>query len=489
MTADFTGLLERMAGASVLVVGDAILDSYLRGHSTRLSREAPAPVVDVDERHDAPGGAANAAASVRALGARTLLLSALGCDEGGDRLLAALAACGVDTTATLRVPSRSTLTKQRVVVPPQVLVRLDTGTTAPLDDLAEAELIRRLQRLYPAVDAVIVSDYGYGVLTDRVVATIATLQHTAPRILVVDAKELPRFRDVGMTAAKPNFEEARALLGARRLSTGSGRIDAILERHAELLEVTGAGHLAVTADIDGALLLERDGSWYRTYARPAPNSRAAGAGDTFAAALTLGLAAGASPPVAMELASAAAQVVVTRDGTTTCSLTELRSALHGGSKVVAAEDLAPVIATHREAGRRIVFTNGCFDIVHRGHVTYLSQAKAEGDVLIVGLNSDASTRRLKGPGRPVNTFDDRAHVLAALSCVDHVVGFEEDTPEALLRRIAPDVVVKGGDYSRDTLPEAALVEALGGEVRFMPYLDGTSTTRLIEQIRSYAEAS
>jgi D-beta-D-heptose 7-phosphate kinase/D-beta-D-heptose 1-phosphate adenosyltransferase len=191
----------------------------------------------------------------------------------------------------------------------------------------------------------------------------------------------------------------------------------------------------------------------------------------------------------MELASAAAQAVVARDGTTTCSINELRAVLNGGNKVIEADDLASIVADHRYAGRRIVFTNGCFDIVHRGHVTYLSQAKAQGDVLVVGLNSDASTRRLKGAGRPVNTFEDRAQVLAALSCVDHVVGFEEDTPEGLLRRIAPDIVVKGGDYSRETLPEAELVEALGGEVRFMSYLEGASTTRLIDQIRSQAEAS
>ncbi|MGE0133799.1 MAG: D-glycero-beta-D-manno-heptose 1-phosphate adenylyltransferase [Dehalococcoidia bacterium] len=488
MTADFTGLLERIASLTVLVVGDAILDSYLHGRSTRLSREAPAPVVDLDARVDAPGGAANAAASVCALGARTMLLSAFGSDDGGDRLTTALEGCGVDTSQSLRIAARATLTKQRVVVPPQVLVRLDAGTTAPLDDRAEAELVRRLQRLVPAVDAVIVSDYGYGVLSDRVIAALAALQRAAPRTLIVDAKDLPRYRDARVTAAKPNFEEARALLGGRLEST-LPRIEAVVERRRDLLELTGAERLAVTADIDGALLVERDGSWHRTYARPAPNSRAAGAGDTFAAALTLGLAAGASPPVAMELASAAAQVVVTRDGTTTCSLGELRSALHGGPKVVDAEDVAAAIAAHRAAGRRIVFTNGCFDIVHRGHVTYLSQAKAEGDVLVVGLNSDASTRRLKGPGRPVNTFEDRAQVVAALSCVDHVVGFEDDTPEQLLRLIAPDVVVKGGDYTRETLPEAAFIESLGGEVRFMPYLDGTSTTRLIEQIRSYAEAS
>jgi D-beta-D-heptose 7-phosphate kinase / D-beta-D-heptose 1-phosphate adenosyltransferase len=209
----------------------------------------------------------------------------------------------------------------------------------------------------------------------------------------------------------------------------------------------------------------------------------AGAGDTFAVALALGLAAGADGPAAAELAAAAAAVVVGKEGTAVCSADELRRAVGGEQKYIPDRArLAELARAYRAQGRRVVFTNGCFDLLHRGHTTYLGRAKALGDVLIVGLNADASIRRLKGAGRPINTLEDRAQVLAALSCVDHVAPFDEDTPEALIRCVRPHVFVKGGDYAREQLPEAPLVEALGGEVRILPFLEDRSTTGIIDRI-------
>jgi len=306
----------------------------------------------------------------------------------------------------------------------------------------------------------------------------------------VDSKRLPHYRQVGVTAEKPNFEEAAALLGgSARLEPGD-RVEAVLSRAARLLTRVGAQYVAVTLDVDGAVVLDRDGGWYRTYATAASHARAAGAGDTFSAAFALALGAGATMPAAAEVARAAAQAVVGRDGTTVCTMDDLRAGLLDGGKILDdARSLVALVNAHRQAGRRVVFTNGCFDIVHRGHVTYLSQAKALGDVLIVGVNDDDSVRRLKGADRPVNALEDRAQVLAGLSSVDHVIAFAEDTPEALIRLIGPDIVAKGGDYSDETLPEAALVRALGGEVRFLPYLEGASTTGLIAHIRgAQAEA-
>lgn len=483
MSTDLLGTIARFPTLRVLVVGEAMLDSYLVGTSTRICREAPAPIVDVSERVDACGGASNAAANARALGADVTFLTVFGDDDDGDRLLACLGRAGIRAEHAIRSRERATLTKQRLVAGPQLLARFDQGSTEVLPPSIEAEFIARLRHLYLRSDVVIVSDYGYGILTPGVVTALGDLQRSAPRPLVVDSKDLPRYRHVGVTCAKPNFEEAARLLG------GSGRIEgdraaSIVRRANRLFERTGAQYVAVTLDAEGAVILDRAGEWYRTYAEPASNARAAGAGDTFVATMAMGLAAGAAVQSAAELAAAASQVVVGRDGTTTCSAQELEAAILGVDKVVAEPQQMRALATaYRQHGARIVFTNGCFDIVHRGHVTYLSQAKALGDVLVVGLNSDDSVRRLKGPQRPVNAFEDRAQVLAALSSVDHVVEFDGDTPEDLIRLIGPDVYAKGGDYSVETLPEAPLVQALGGEVRLLPYVEGTSTSGLIDQIR------
>jgi D-beta-D-heptose 7-phosphate kinase/D-beta-D-heptose 1-phosphate adenosyltransferase len=250
-----------------------------------------------------------------------------------------------------------------------------------------------------------------------------------------------------------------------------------------LLRLTGARIAAVTVDEDGAFVFERGAPVHRTYAQPRSAARSAGAGDTFVAALSLALGGGASTPLAAELAAAASAVVLDKEGTATCSADELRMWLEGSTKRLDGASLDDRIGALRRAGKRIVFTNGCFDILHRGHITYLDRAKGLGDVLIVGVNTDAGVRRLKGPDRPVNTLDDRLRVLEALSCVDYVLPFRDDTPSGVIEHISPDVFVKGGDYRREDLPEADLVERLGGSVRILPYLEGHSTTRIVARVR------
>jgi D-beta-D-heptose 7-phosphate kinase / D-beta-D-heptose 1-phosphate adenosyltransferase len=231
------------------------------------------------------------------------------------------------------------------------------------------------------------------------------------------------------------------------------------------------------------LIFERRQPSYRVYARPADNKHVSGAGDTFSSALALALTAGAQASAAAEIASAAAAIVVTKPGTSTCYIEELKSFFSGDEKLIQDSfHMAARLAAYRRQGKRIVFTNGCFDILHSGHIQYLNQAKAEGDVLIVGINSDQGVRRLKGPNRPINPLAERAQVLAALSCVDHIIPFDEDIPYQLIRQIRPDVFAKGGDYTRDTLPEAELVEALDGRVMILPYIKNHSTSRIIERI-------
>ena len=248
--------------------------------------------------------------------------------------------------------------------------------------------------------------------------------------------------------------------------------------------LTGAEIAAVTLDTDGALLFERDRVPYRLYAHGASQICPIGAGDTFVAALALGLAAGAYTPTAAEFASAAAAVVVRRGGTSVCSAQDVREYIAAEGKwILDPRRLSARVESYRRHGRRIVFTNGCFDLLHRGHIAYLSHAKERGDILIVGVNSDESIRRLKGSSRPINPLEDRIQVLAALSCIDHLVAFDGDTPSDLLGLIRPDVYVKGGDYSRDTLPEAPLIEALGGRIEFLPYVEDQYTTGIIERVR------
>jgi D-beta-D-heptose 7-phosphate kinase/D-beta-D-heptose 1-phosphate adenosyltransferase len=246
--------------------------------------------------------------------------------------------------------------------------------------------------------------------------------------------------------------------------------------------MTGAEIVAATLDRDGAIVFTAQSPPYRTYSQPSPQSHASGAGDTFLSALTLGLASGASPQLAGELAATAAAVVVSKPHTAVCSQAELLDRLYGTAPSGKLAALVPVLEAYRRKGLRIVLTNGCFDILHPGHITYLQQAKAQGDVLIVGVNSDDSIRRLKGPDRPINSLEDRLKVLAALSCIDHLVAFAEETPHRLIEAVEPDVFVKGGDYTRETLPEAGLVEQLGGSVKILPFVDGRSTTGIISRI-------
>jgi D-beta-D-heptose 7-phosphate kinase/D-beta-D-heptose 1-phosphate adenosyltransferase len=491
MNTDLLRVVDAFDGLDVLVVGDAMLDSYLTGRADRLCREAPVPIVQVAERLDVPGGAANTAVNARRLGGRVTFLSAVGGDEDGDLLRRSLEASGVSADDVLTDEGRHTLVKERVVAEGQLLLRVDRGAAQPLDESVEDEIIERLVTLYHRVEAVIVSDYGYGLLGPRVIDALTHLQARMPRVLFVDARDLRAYRQVGVTAVKPNYHEAVSLLGESERDGERVRTQQIAAGADRLLELTGARLCAVTLDGDGALLFERGQPVYRTYARRQQQSRAAGAGDTFAAALALALAAGGTTTAAAEIASAAAGIVVAKDGTADCSIDELRATLSSGEKVVEPESIEAVASSLRTAGRRIVFTNGCFDILHRGHITYLNRAKALGDVLVVGVNTDEGVKRLKGPTRPINRLEDRLQVLAALSSVDHVVPFDEPMPTELIKAVRPAVFVKGGDYTRDTLPEAALAESLGGEVRILPFVEDQSTTGILERLQSAesAEAS
>lgn len=470
--------LDTWTKLTVLVVGDAMLDRYLRGTSERLCQEAPVPVVDIAQHQSVPGGAANTAANVCSLGGTAVLLSVVGGDREGDELRQILQQRGIRTEHLLTSPSRTTLVKQRIFCTSQLLARLDWGSTEAISK-QEQEVCDRLGQLFPVCDAVIVSDYGYGIITPRVRQALAQLQASEPRVVVVDSKNLEAYRDSGVTAVKPNYEQAIQLLKLPKLK-GTERIEQITAHREQLLALTGAKLVAVTLDADGAVVFERSSPPYRTQATPVSNLQATGAGDTYVSALTLALTAGASLQSAASLAAAATGIVVSQAGTTTCDRAQLRQRLLG--KAIAPSDLEALMHQHRCSGDRLVFTNGCFDIIHSGHVTYLKQAKALGDRLIVGVNADESVKKLKGPSRPVNPLPDRLAVLAALESVDYVIPFSEPTPIELIKIVRPDIYVKGGDYTPQTLPEAPVVEELGGIVKILPFVKDRSTTSIINRI-------
>jgi D-beta-D-heptose 7-phosphate kinase/D-beta-D-heptose 1-phosphate adenosyltransferase len=477
-------LLDKFASLHVAVVGDAMLDIYLRGHANRLCQEAAVPVIDFDSSDEAPGGAANTALNVQALGAKVSLLSVVGRDRHGRRLCDTLRRQGVDTRYMLVHPHRKTLSKQRVVASSQLVARIDQGDTRPLNAPDQHALANRLRMLWPKCDAVILSDYDYGTIGSELIATLAELSDRSPIVLVGDSKRLTRFTGIHFTAVKPNYSQALRLLRLPVLD-GADRVDQIYRLGGEICKSVDADIVAVTLDQDGALVLQPGKPPLRTFTEPNRHTQAAGAGDTYVAALALALAAGADAASAAEAAAAAAAIVVAKDGTSCCTAQELKLRLAGRAHFDSAlESLLPVLEERRSRGKRIVLTNGCFDILHRGHITYLNQARKLGDLLVVGVNSDESIRRLKGPERPINTLEDRLQVLAALSCVDHVVAFDDDTPHRLVKAIRPHIFVKGGDYTRQRLPEAALVEELGGRVEILPLVGERSTTRLISKIRA-----
>jgi D-beta-D-heptose 7-phosphate kinase/D-beta-D-heptose 1-phosphate adenosyltransferase len=483
--ADIAARVRDFRSIQALVIGEAMLDSYVRGDASRLSREAPVPIVAVTGRVDAPGGAANTAVNLATLGAHSGLVSIVGDDDAADRLRSALERSGVDPSGLVTDPGRVTLAKERILAADQMVVRVDTGSTDALDPDTEDRLIAALEAGHARADVVIVSDYDYGVVTPRVLTRLRELQAASPRPLVVDARDLRRYRRLEATAVKPNYLEAIGLLGEPDQRGTMMRVAQIAANGQRLLDVTGGSIVAVTIDSEGVMVFERDAPPYRTYCRPRTDAQAAGGGDTFVATLALALASGAPTPEATELASTAAAIVVGQPGTATCSADELIGALSvSGKRVDGIDDLRRRADAYRAQGRRIVFTNGCFDILHRGHVTYLDRAKGLGDVLIVAVNTDASVSRLKGPGRPINGLDDRLLVLEALSCVDTVVAFDTDTPEHLIEAVRPHVFAKGGDYSRETLPEADLVERLGGSVQILPLVDDRSTTGIIRRART-----
>ncbi|GIX21913.1 MAG: bifunctional protein HldE [Gammaproteobacteria bacterium] len=461
--------------ARVLVVGDPMLDRYWYGPTARVSPEAPVPVVAVAASEERVGGAANVALNVRALGGTATVLGFIGEDEAGARLEALLAAGGVQS-ACLRVPGHATVTKLRVVSRQQQLIRLDFEDGFTAGD--GAALLARARKLLAEHDVLVLSDYGKGTLADAPALIEAARAAGKPVLIDPKGRDFERYR--GADLLTPNLSEFEAV-------AGSCADEAELCARGEALRARlGLGALLVTRSEKGMTLLAAGAAPLDLPAQAREVYDVTGAGDTVIATLAAALAAGAALPDATALANYAAGVVVGKLGTATASVEELRAAMWAhaplGRGVVDVDTLLQRLAAARALGERIVFTNGCFDILHAGHVAYLQQARRLGDRLVVAVNDDDSVRRLKGAGRPVNPLAQRMAVLAALECVDWVVPFSEDTPAALIDKAAPDVLVKGGDYRPETIAGADAVRARGGRVVVLDYVEGCSTSAILERL-------
>jgi rfaE bifunctional protein nucleotidyltransferase chain/domain len=410
----------------------------------------------------------------------------VGDDHDGRTLRRALTAAGVSTGRWVVDPARPTAAKHRVLAgepDPQLVARFDV--LPPTADAATTRALadRVTAALAESWDAVLVADYGLGALGAPVRRRVARARNRIP-LLVVDAHELGRWAALAPDAVTPSVAEAAALLGEP--VPDRGRVAWGADRRRRLVSAAGGAHVLLTLDVDGVLSLPPEGPpGHVPAAGPAPATRSCGAGDVFAAAWTAARAGGVDPGAATAVAQAAADVAVARPGTAVCETRALtaRLATADRGRVLEHTELFAVLAEHRAAGRRIVFTNGCFDVLHRGHVNYLRQARELGDLLVVALNSDASVGRLKGPTRPVNPLADRAGVIGALAAVDLVTSFDTDSPVELLEQVRPDVYAKGGDYTVEMLPETPVVEALGGQVRILDYLSDHSTTAIVARVR------
>lgn len=471
-------LPDAFSGKTVLVLGDVMLDRFVYGAVDRISPEAPVAVIAIERETTMLGGAGNVARNVAALGGKAVLAGLVGDDDAG-KAVAALVEREPGLESALAVdPSRRTTEKTRYVAASHQMLRADREDRHPAD---QALVLAAFEAALPAADVVVLSDYAKGVLTPEVLTAAIAAARAASKPVIVDPKSRDLSRYDGATVIKPNRREAAEATGV----TGAGDEAAEAAGEAILSAAPNLSAALVTRGAAGMTLSQRGAAHVHLPASALEVFDVSGAGDTVAATLALSLAAGADLPAAARLANAAAGLVVAKLGTDVVTAAELKAVLAGAhgdpgqEKIAGRERMLEIVAGWRARGLKVGFTNGCFDLLHPGHVSLLAQAKAACDRLVLGLNTDASVQRLKGPTRPVQKEDARAAVLASLSAVDLVTLFDEDTPLELITAIKPEVLVKGADYTVETVVGSDVVLANGGRVVLADLKAGQSTTALI----------
>ena len=462
--------------ARLLVIGDVMLDRYWHGAASRISPEAPVPVVQVGTQEDRPGGAGNVALNIAALGSAATLIGVVGKDDNAQDLESRLTAAGV-YCEFLKSEDKPTITKLRVISQHQQLIRLDFEEKFDEQDIADLQSLAT--SLLPNAQALVLSDYAKGALQD--VPALIKLARVQNIPIIVDPKgsDFEKYR--GSTLITPNLNEFESVVGP------CASEEELVSKGLKLMSDLELQAMLITRGEHGMTLLRPDLEELHLPARAREVFDVTGAGDTVISVLASSLAAGDNFAEATAIANLAAGLVVGKLGTAAISGPELRRAILAeqdtGMGVMTAEQLSIAVHDAKAHGEKIVFTNGCFDIIHAGHVGYLSQAKKLGDRLVVAINADESVARLKGPGRPLNPVERRMAVLDGLEAVDWVVNFKEDTPEALLKSLQPDILVKGGDYSLEQVVGGEYVLSYGGEVKALEFLDDCSTSAIVEKMK------
>ena len=474
MTRRLLNLIESLGTPRAFVVGDLLLDRYVWGRVNRVSPEAPIQILNVDREELRPGGAGNVARNLAALGARVRCAGVVGRDKEGDALVRLLKSCRVDPSAVLRTSEKPTAVKTRMIAHAQQMLRVDNENIEPLNGALQRRLAKSVAAAAGRADVAVVSDYNKGTLPPAVCAALIRAFRRRGKPVIVGLKSSDTAKYVGATGAMLNRGELESLTGLRDVAAAARKLIARMK----------LDFVVATLGEKGLQVVDKAGRSVTLPTAARAVYDVTGAGDTCLAAFAIAHASGLSLQDCAAVANAAAGVVVGKVGTEQVDRDELaryvmQDELHPQRKIVTTRELPEVVRVERARDRSIVFTNGCFDVLHAGHVSLLQFSKARGDVLIVGINSDRSIRRLKGPGRPVLNERDRARILAAMEAVDYVVVFDEPTPAKLARLIRPDTLVKGEDWKGKTVvgrPHA-------GRVEFAPIVKGLSTTALVKKIR------
>lgn len=479
-------LVEAARGKRVICVGDVMLDRFVYGKVERISPEAPVAIMRRTREAAMPGGAGNVGRNLSTLGLRTALIGVVGDDAEGRELAELLGQISSVEADLIVMRDRPTTLKTRFVAGGQQLLRVDAEDTRAIDLAAEADIVVALEEAAKDASLIILSDYAKGTVTRDVIEAAIAAGRAHGICVIADPKGLDFSRYGAVDLLKPNAVELGLAMGVP-VETDRDAAAAL----SQAMRVLPAKAIVVTRAAKGMSFAQKDGSVMHRSGEAREVYDVSGAGDTSIAALALGLAAGGSLADAVELAIAASGIAVGKSGTATVSASELNTALqmglrNGGVSHVPLETLVEQVDVWRDLNLTVGFTNGCFDILHPGHLKVLEEAKARCGRLIVGLNSDASVKRLKGPGRPVNDAASRARVLSGLTAVDAVVVFDEDTPGALIAALQPDLLVKGGDYTIETIVGADIVLARGGSVHIVSRVDGQSTTAAIERAKVQA---
>jgi D-beta-D-heptose 7-phosphate kinase/D-beta-D-heptose 1-phosphate adenosyltransferase len=479
-------ILGQLGKPRVLVIGDLILDRYVSGEVDRISPEAPIPVLNATKQLDKLGGAGNVAANLRAMEAEVEIVGVSGDDSRGRRMVGMLEELGVETSGCVFDSSRPTTEKTRMVSGVQQVLRVDWETTKAIDDELARRIVLDLPERVKRADVVVISDYGKGLLTRIVLGGALQIARAQGVPVLVDPKGTDYARYKGATLITPNRKEAEEALG-RKL----GDLRDLPAAAQELIKTSDLGAAVITLGAQGMYLMAQDGQSIHVPTVAREVFDVTGAGDTVIAHLALALGAKLGLVESVHLANHAAGIVVGKPGAASVTRRELWESLdqhergvRTPKKIVRGQELDALLTRWRSQGKRIVFTNGCFDILHVGHIEYLRFARAKGDVLVVGVNDDDSTRRLKGPERPVNPLEERMALLAALEMVDAVTSFTEDTPKNIVERVTPNVLVKGEDWKQKGVVGREWVEGHGGEVALAPLVAGRSTTSVFERIKA-----